>query len=517
MKKITIDPITRLEGHGRIDIFLNDAGDVDSCFLVIPDIRAFEKFAEGRPVEDMALITPRICGVCPEAHHAASAKAIDAVFGATIPPTADLIRRLQYNAFVAADHATHFYLFGGPDFIVGPDASPAERNIIGVIAKVGKEVAGQMIRMRKEAHEVAEMLGGRRIHPVGMTAGGQSKPVTKEMQNRLIEIGRFMVEFARTSFALFNKFVLADRRYIDLILSEMFRHHTYYMGLVNEKNQVDVYDGQVRVVDPDGKEFAKYNPRDYLAHISEHVEPWTYCKIPFLKQVGWKGFVDGAQSGVYRSAPLGQLNASQGMQTPLAQAEYEQFFGSFYMKPVHATLAYHWARLIEMLQCAELTLKYANDERLTDPNIRSIPTETPKEGVGVVEAPRGLLTHHYVTDERGIVRRANLIVGTTNNYASINMSITKVARSLIRTGTEITENILNLIEMAFRPYDPCFGCAVHASPGRAGLTLNLVRPGSAAPTHRHSRRTALFCTFPGFQERVREPNVRAINLNTRFR
>jgi F420-non-reducing hydrogenase large subunit len=204
MKKISIDPITRLEGHGRIDIFLNDEGEVDSCYLVIPDIRGFEKFAEGRPVEDMALITPRICGVCPKAHHAASAKAIDAVFGVTVPPTAELIRRLQYNAFVAADHATHFYVLAAPDFILGPDAPPAERNIIGVIRKVGQEVAGQVIRMRREAHEVAEMLGGRRIHPVGMAAGGQSRPVTKEMQNRLIEIGRYMVEFARLSFDYFD-------------------------------------------------------------------------------------------------------------------------------------------------------------------------------------------------------------------------------------------------------------------------------------------------------------------------
>jgi len=476
MRTISIDPITRLEGHGRIDIFLDDAGDVDDCYLIIPEIRGFEKFVEGRPVEELPRITPRICGVCPEAHHAASAKAVDAVYSVEIPEAAEIIRRLQYNAFVAGDHATHFFALGGPDFIIGPDAPPGERNLMGVIDKVGLQLARKVIRMRKEAHEVSEMLGGKRIHPVGMIAGGQSKAVTPAMQQRLVEIAESMVSFSVLTQKVFADTVLADKRYVDLILSDAFSHRTYYMSLVNERNQPDLYDGQIRVVDPDGNEFRKYPVSDYLSHVAERVEAWTYLKFPFLREVGWKGFEDGSDSGVYRVAPLGMLNAAERMQTPLAQAEYEKMYETLGGKPVHATLAYHWARIIEMLGCAELALQHAKDERLTDPEIRVIPTRTPDEGIGVVEAPRGILIHHYKTDERGIVVRANLIVGTTNNHAPIQLSIKKAARSLLDGGKEPTEALLNMIEMAFRAYDPCLACATHSLPGEMPMEVKIHGP-----------------------------------------
>ncbi len=478
MNKISIDPITRLEGHGRIDIFLNDENEVDEAYLVVPEIRGFEKFLEGRPVEELPLITPRICGVCPEAHHAASAKACDAVYGVQIPETAELIRRLQYNAFMAGDHATHFYALAGPDFIMGPESDPSQRNLIGVIGKVGSELAGQVIRMRKEAHEVAEMLGGKRIHPVGMVPGGQAKAVTSEMQKRLVEIAEFQVEFAKLTQKVFADVVLSNQAYLALIASETFSNRTYYMSLVNDENQVDVYDGHVRIVDPDGVEVARYHPSEYLRHIAEHVESWTYLKFPYLKAVGWKGFVDGKDSGILRSAPLGMLNAADSMQTPLAQAEYEKMYAMLGGKPVHATLAYHWARIIEMLQCAELALEHARDDRLTDPNVRVIPEGGAREGVGTVEAPRGLLTHHYVTDDRGVVTRANLIVGTTHNYAGIQLSVKRAATDLIKDAAP-AEAVLNLVEMSFRSYDPCFGCATHALPGRAPLELRVYGPGGA--------------------------------------
>jgi F420-non-reducing hydrogenase large subunit len=471
-KKITIDPITRLEGHGRIDLYMDEGGGLTDCNLVIPEIRGFEKFVEGRPVEELPRITSRICGVCPEAHHAASAKAVDAVYGAAIPPAAELIRRLHYNAFVAGDHATHFFALGGPDFIIGPDAPPEERNIVGVIRKVGADLAQKVIRMRKEAHEVSEMLGGRRIHPVGMIAGGQSRAVTRGMQKRLAEIGDYMVEFSRLTQEIFADVVLGDRRYVDLIRSEAFTHRTYYMGLVNERSEPDVFDGELRVVDPFGDEFARFPGDRYLDHIAEHVEPWTYLKFPFLKNVGWRGFEDGPDSGVYRVAPLAMLNASDRMQTPLAQAEREKMFDVLGGRPVHATLAFHWARIIEMLQCAELVQRFARDEGLTDPEVRAVPTGTPSEGVGIVEAPRGVLIHHYWTDANGMVERANLIVGTTNNHAPINMSIMKTAEHML-TGGEPDEPLLNTIEMAFRAYDPCFGCATHSLPGQMPMEVNL--------------------------------------------
>ncbi len=469
-KRLSIDPITRLEGHGRIDLYLDDAGAVERAHLVIPELRGFEKFLEGRPVEELPLITPRICGVCPEAHHAAAAKACDAVYGVQIPPAAELIRRLQYNAFTAGDHATHFFALGGPDFVVGPDADPAERNVIGVIKRVGVEVGGLVIRMRKEAHEVARILGGRTVHAVGMIPGGQSKAVSAEEAARIREIGAFMVEFARLAQKVFDR-ILANDGMRSLILSEAYTSRTAYLGLLNDDGQPDPYDGRVRVVGPDGAELAWYDPADYLDHWSEHVEPWSYLKFPYLKQLGWQGLTDETSGAVVRTGPLGTINAAKGMQTPRAQEAYERFFATLGDGPVHQTFAYHWARLIEMMQAAELVVRYAADPLLTDPEVRAVPTETPREGVGTVEAPRGLLTHHYVTDENGIVQRVNLIVGTTYNYPAIQLSVAKAAAALVKPGAELTEGVMNRIEMAFRAYDPCFGCATHSLPGAGPLEV----------------------------------------------
>jgi F420-non-reducing hydrogenase large subunit len=237
----------------------------------------------------------------------------------------------------------------------------------------------------------------------------------------------------------------------------------------------------VRVVDIDGNEIVKYHAGDYLQHVAEHVEKWSYLKFPFLTAKGWKGFVDGADSGVYRATPLSRLNASAGMATPLAQQEYERFYETLTgdrsgKTPVHQTLATHWARVVELVYAAEHELELAQDEEILSPDIRVLPTETPHEGIGSVEAPRGTLTHHYITDERGILQKVNLIVGTTNNHAAISMSIKKAAQGLIKKGVEITEGLLNKIEMAFRAYDPCFGCATHSLPGQMPLEVRLRTP-----------------------------------------
>jgi F420-non-reducing hydrogenase large subunit len=473
MKKISIDPITRLEGHGRIDLFLNEDGELENAYVIIPELRGFEKLCEGRPVEEMPRITQRICGVCPIAHHMAAAKAGDAVYHVEIPPTAKKLRELMYSAFFVADHATHFYALGAPDFVVGPDAPKGERNILGVVKKVGKEVGAQVMRLLQENHEAAAIIGGRYIHSVSGLVGGVSKPITEEQRDRLVEIAKNSIETAKFSLGLFNDIVLGNQAYVDLILSDTFAHQTHYMGLVDENNHINFYDGQVRVVRPDGEELVKYSPEEYLDVIAEHVEPWSYLKFPYLKQVGWKGLVDGAESGVYRATPLSRLNAADGMATPLAQAEYERFYDTLGGKPVHATLATHWARLVELLYAAERSLELAEDPEITGTNTRTIPTETPTEGVGIVEAPRGTLTHHYVTDENGILQSVNLIVGTTNNYAAIDMSIKKAAQGLIKPGKPVDDGILNTIEMAFRAYDPCFGCATHAMPGQTPMIVNI--------------------------------------------
>ena len=473
-QKISIDPITRLEGHARVDLFLNEEGSLANAYLIIPELRGFEKFCEGRPVEEMPRITQRICGVCPIAHHMAAAKAGDAVYHVDPPPTAKKLRELMYSAFFVSDHATHLYILGGPDFIVGPDAPASERNILGVVKKVGKEIGGKVMRLLKDNHEITAMIGGRYIHSVSSIVGGVAKPITEEDRLAILERSLRSVEFAKESLQIFDSIVLGNPEYVDLILSDSYAHQTYYMGLVDENNHVNFYDGKVRVVSPSGKELVKYGPDDYLDVIAEHIEPWTYLKFPYLKEIGWKGFVDGEDSGVYRASPLSRLNAADGMATPEAQAMYEKFFETLGgSKPVHSTLATHWARLIELLYAAERAVELASDESITDPNVHTIPTETPTEGVGIVEAPRGTLTHHYKTDERGLVQAVNLIVGTTNNYAAIDMSIVKAAQGLIKAGQPVTETALNKIEMAFRAYDPCMGCATHAQPGETPLKIKL--------------------------------------------
>ena len=473
MRQIKIDPITRLEGHGKIDIFLNDDGEVANTYFQIPELRGFEQFCVGRPVEEMPRITTRICGVCPEAHHMASVKACDAVFHVEVPPTGKKLRQLLYNTFFAGDHTTHFYALGGPDFVVGPDAPPAERNILGVVKKVGLEVGGKVIEMRKRTQEVIKMIGGKQTHQVTSLPGGISKGITEEERKQIEEHCLWFVEFGKFTQQVFNDIVLKNKAYVDLILSDAYSMKIYSMGLVDDKNRVNFYDGKVRVVDPDGKEFVKYAPNEYLDNVAEHVEPWTYLKFPFLKKVGWKGFVDGKESGVYHATPLSRLNAADGMPTPLAQAEYEKMYSTLGGKPVHAMLAMHWARVIELLSAAEMALDLARDPEITGTHFRNIPTEKPTEGVGIVEAPRGTLTHHYTTDERGILTKVNLIVGTTNNYAPISMSIGKAARGLIKKGKEVTDGTLNMIEMAFRSYDPCFGCATHAFTGKSPLEVRI--------------------------------------------
>lgn len=472
MKIISIDPITRLEGHGKIDIFLDETGEVAYCYFLVPELRGFERFCVGRPVEEMPRITTRICGVCPEAHHMASAKACDAVFHVEPPPTARKLRELLYNVFFAGDHTLHFYALGGPDFVLGPDAPPAERNILGVIAKVGLEVGKKVIRMRAHHSDIMQMLGGKKIHQVTSLPGGVSKGIT-EAEREEIEKGVVeMVEFAKFTIHVFDNIVLKNSRYLDLITSDTYALRTYSMGTVDENNKVNFYHGKIRIVDPEGNEFATYAPHQYLDHIAEHVEPWTYLKFPYLKNVGWKGLVEGSDSGVYRATPLSRLNAADGMATPLAQAEYERMYATLGGKPVHATLATHWARVIELLYATERALELVRDPDITGEHIRTLPTATPTEGIGTVEAPRGTLTHHYVTDEHGILTNVNLIVGTTNNHAPISMSIKKAAQGLIRKGSEITEEILNKIEMAFRAYDPCFACATHAL-GKTPFTLRV--------------------------------------------
>ncbi|MDQ7849375.1 MAG: Ni/Fe hydrogenase subunit alpha [Armatimonadota bacterium] len=471
-RRVTIDPITRLEGHGKIDIFLDEQGQVERAYFQVPELRGFEKFAEGRPAEEMPQITSRICGVCPTAHHMASTKALDALYQVTPPPAARKIRELVYSTFMTEDHALHFYFLGGPDFVVGPTAPAAERNVLGVIARVGLEVGQRVIAMRRRLRELIALVGGKAVHPVLGLPGGVARRLTPQDQARFQEVAGEAVEFARFTLKLFQDVVLKNSDYVALIRDDAFTHRTYYMGLVDNRNRVNFYDGRIRVTSPEGRELTTFAAADYLDYVAEHVEPWSYVKFCYLKPVGWKGFVDGPDSGIYCVAPLARLNAADGMATPLAQEAYEEFYATLGGKPVHHTLANHWARVIELLYAAERMRELANDPEIIDPVVRTLPTATPRAGVGVVEAPRGTLFHHYETDERGVIQRANLIVATQNNAARIAMSVEKAAKGVL-SGRELSEGLLNMVEMAFRAYDPCHACATHSLPGSMPLVLRL--------------------------------------------
>jgi len=470
-RKIVIDPITRLEGHGKIIIFLDDSGNVKNAYFQIPELRGFEIFCRGRLAEDMPIITPRICGVCPTAHHTASTKALDDLYKVEPTSAAKKIRELFYNLFMCEDHLLHIYILAGPDFLVGPDAPKEERNVIGVIKRF-KDVAIKLIKLRKDIREMMKILGGKPIHPVLGLAGGVSKPITGEDRDKLIKVGEEALEFTLLTHKIFKGLVEENKDVRDLMFSEAYRHDTYYMGLVDDKNRVNFYDGMIRVVDPKGNEYAKFDVHKYIDYIAEHVEPWTYVRIAYLRKVSWKGFADGINSGIYCVAPLARLNVADGMATPNAQEAYEDMYNIYGEKPVHYTMAFHWTRVIEAIYAAERILELAKDPEITDNNIRNIPSETPSEGIGVVEAPRGTLIHHYKTDENGILKKINLIVATQQNVGRICLSIDKAAKALIKNGV-VNEGILNRIEMAFRAYDPCHACATHSLPGSVPLSIEI--------------------------------------------
>ncbi len=471
-QQIVIDPITRLEGHGKINIFLDDGGEVERAYFQVPELRGFEVFSRGRPAEEMPQITSRICGVCPTAHHMAATKALDDLYHVEPPSAAKKIRELVYDTFMLEDHALHVYVLGGPDFIVGPDADPALRNVVGVIQTVGLDVGKKVISMRRRLRELITYAGGKVIHPVLGLPGGVAKGIAPEDLPAFQELAKDALDFALFTLQVFKDIVLKNPKYVNLITSDAYTHRTYYMGLVDENNRVNFYDGKLRVVDPNGKEVYKFPAQKYLDFVAEHTEPWSYIKFCYLKPLGWHGFSEGVESGVYAVAPLARLNASEGMATPEAQKAREEFFATLGGKPVHHTLANHWARVVEMIQAAERMNELVHDPEITSPDLRVLPTATPTVGIGVVEAPRGTLFHHYETDERGLIRKANLIVATQNNAARIAMSVERAAKGLIHKG-QVSEGLLNQVEMAFRAYDPCFGCATHALPGEMPLEVVL--------------------------------------------
>jgi len=470
-KQITINPVTRLEGHGKINIFLNDQGDVADAYFQVTELRGFERFCIGRPAEEMPRIVPNICGVCPTPHNMASTKALDDIYGVEPTPAAKLIRKLQYNANFIEDHYIHFFFLAGPDFVVGPQADPAERNILGVISKVGIDIGKKVIEVRRRTRDIIKLVASKPPHPEGGLPGGVSRTISEEERRSIRETANMSVEFAQFVLQFFKDVVLKNKEYLDLILGDAYNLKTYYMGLVDENKKMNFYEGTLRVIDPNGKEVAFFDPHNYTEYIGEWVEPWTYIRLTHLRKLGWKGLIEGNDTSLYRVGPLARYNVVEGMATPLAEKEYEEMVRTL-GKPAHHTLAYHWARLIEALQAAEDLQRIANDPLLTSKDIRNMNFNFTGKGVGCVEACRGVLIHHYETDNRGLITKVNLIVATQHNAAPIGLSVKKAAQHFIKGG-KVQEGLLNMAEMAFRAYDPCLGCATHTLPGEMPLEIKI--------------------------------------------
>lgn len=463
---VVIQPVSRIEGHAKITIQLDDSGNVQDTRVNVIELRGFEKFCIGRPVEEMTRITTRICGVCPWSHHLASGKATDAVFGVEPPPAGRKLRELCNSIAYMEEHILHFYFLAGPDFVMGPDADPSVRNVIGMISAV-PDVAKRVVRVRHMAAKMLEIIAGKAIHPDAVVPGGFSKPLlpaerdeVKTMAGECLDLARFTIAFAKEN--IFPK-------YLDVVKS-LGVIETGFLGTVKEDGAFNCYDGKLRLMSKDGS-YVDFAYDKYTDYISEHLESWTYLKFPYDKRAGKFSMDLDAPNGIYRANTLARINVCDHMDTPLAQAELEEF-RKLFGRPAQLTLLYHWARLIELLHHAENAMRLLNDPEITSVETRKKVEPRAARGIGCVEAPRGTLIHDYTTDANGMLTNVNLIVGTTHNNAPINMSVKQAAKMAIHDGN-YDQGILNRVEMAIRAYDPCLSCATHNWDGRLAVRIDI--------------------------------------------
>ena len=466
MKTITIAPVTRLEGHAKITINLDDSGNVADTFVNVVELRGFEKFCIGRPVEELPRIVTSICGVCPWSHHLASAKANDAVFGVTPPPAGTKLRQLCNAIAYTEEHILHFFILAGPDFVMGPDSDYSVRNVIG-IAQANPEIGRKVIRNRHLGSQMLNIVSGKSIHPVTAVPGGFSKPLTEDERQKLIPMADEVLEFAKFAMAFAKESIFP--KYLDAIKTVGIIE-TGFLGTVSDDGTLDMYDGKARLMKPDGS-YEEFEYADYTDHIGEHIEPWTYLKFPYAKKWGEFSMDLDSPSAIYRTNSLARMNVCEKISTPLAQKELEEFREAF-GRPAQPTLLYNYARLIELLYSAEKAVEMLKDPEITSTDIRVPVTPRAARGVGAVEAPRGTLIHDYETDENGLITNVNLIVGTTHNNAPINMSVKQTAKALIKDG-KYDQGILNTVEMAIRAYDPCLSCATHKLDGSIAVKLEV--------------------------------------------
>ncbi len=466
-KTLTIQPVTRLEGHAKVTIQLDDAGNVSDTQVNIIELRGFEKFCIGKPVEEMPRITTRICGVCPWSHHLASAKACDAVFGVDPPSAGKKLRELCNSIAYMEEHILHFYFLAGADFVLGPDADYGVRNVIGIVG-AAPDVAKQVVRVRHMAAKMLEMIAGKSIHPAAAVPGGFSRPLQEEERKELRKMADECFELAKFSMSFAKENIFPN--YLEVVKT-LGVIETGFLGTVKEDGSLNLYDGNLRMMANDGSH-EDFKVADYTDHISEHVESWSYLKFPYMKKVGEFSMDLDNPKGIYRTNTLARINVCDKIDTPLAQAELEEFREKF-GRPAQLTLLYHWARLIELLYNAENAIRLLDDAEITSTDIRKKVEPRAARGVGSVEAPRGTLIHDYETDEEGLLTNVNLIVGTTHNNAPINMSVKRAAMDLIKDG-KYDQGILNTVEMSIRAYDPCFSCATHRLDGKIGVKIDIV-------------------------------------------
>lgn len=470
-QKITIEPVTRIEGHAKVTIRMKEDGSVERAFMHVNEFRGFEKFCEGRLYFEMPQITPRICGICPVSHHLASAKAGDALTGQTPPRPASLLRELMHMGQMIQSHGMHFFELAGPDLLLGFDAAPEIRNVVGLIG-ANPDLTVKAVMLRKFGQEIIKTLGGRKIHPVFAVPGGVNKTLKGEERDSILRGVDGAIETIQVGLQIMKDWAAANME--DINKFAVFP--TGYFGLVTPANSLELYDGQVRLISQDGVELEKFNGADYLDYIQEHVEPWSYLKFPFYRKMGYPG-------GVYRVGPLGRMNTAGQIDTPLANEELTVFKSLNGGKPVENTLYYHYARLIEALFAAERVRELCEDRDILSTDILNTRKNYTGHGVGVIEAPRGTLIHDYTADEHGKLLKVNLIVSTGHNNWAMSNAVDSVAKTYVK-GPNVSEGMLNRVEAAIRAYDPCLSCSTHAV-GQMPILVDILNPdGSLRETLR---------------------------------
>ena len=458
-KTITIEPVTRIEGHAKVTIHLNDAGGVEQARFHVNEFRGFEKFCEGRLFYEMPLITARICGICPVSHHLVSAKAGDEILGVEPPRPARLLRELMHMGQTIQSHSMHFFELAGPDLILGFDADPAVRNVAGLY-QADPQLTAKAIALRKFGQEIIRRLGERRVHPNFAVPGGVTQALFPSDRDAMLAEVDNMLGYAQEGLALMKQWAEQHAQEMETFAA----FPTSYLGMVDDGNAVALYDGSLRMVDSQRRQVERFDGRQYLDYIAEHVEDWSYLKFPYYRKLGWP-------AGAYRVGPLGRLNAAAKMSTPLAQREFEQFQRARSGKTIEGSLYYHYARLIENLHALERVRELLDDPDILSREIRVNALPVRREGVGVIEAPRGTLWHHYWVDDQGRLEKVNLIVATGNNNYAMSRAVEEVARQYVH-GAAVREGALNRVEAAIRAYDPCLSCSTHAV-GRMPLILEV--------------------------------------------